>query len=116
LIDEIIETAVPWGAFAALGALVGAAFPRETRKVSKKAIRAALRITDWAREAGSEAYEKGLDVVAEARLEHEQASREAENRRLRVVTPTEVPPRARRTTRTTAGSRRASPHKVEASE
>src|SRR5438270_8851652 len=113
MIDELIETALPWGAFAALGALVGAAFPQETRAVSKRAIRTALRITDWAREVGSEAYEKGQDVVAEARLEYEQANRDAESRRLRVVAPTEVTPRTRRTTRATPVRNRSGAPAVE---
>ena len=89
MIDEIIERAVPWGAFIGLGALIGAAFPRETRAATKAVMLAGFRAGDWARGFGAEAYEKGQDVFAEARLEYEQmvreAQREAERGRLRVV-------------------------------
>jgi hypothetical protein len=89
LIDEIIERAVPWGAFIALGALIGAAFPRETRAAAKRVMLAGMRASDYARAFGAEAYEKGQDVFAEARLEYEQltheAEREAQRRQLRVV-------------------------------
>ena len=98
MIDEIVEVAVPWGVFAALGALVGSAFPKETRELTKAVIRTGLKAGDWAREFGAEAYEKGQDVVAEARAEYRDQAREAEraaeSKRLRVVdAPT---PRRRR--------------------
>jgi hypothetical protein len=104
VIDEILERAVPWGAFIALGALIGAAFPRETRSTAKRVMLAGMRASDWARAFGAEAYEKGQDVFAEARLEYEQlasdAERQAQRRNLRVVRS----PR-RRSTTTRRGSR-----------
>lgn len=89
MIDEIVETALPWGAWIAIGALAGAAFPQESRSALKAALRTGFRLADWAREAGAEAYEKGQDVYAEARAEYEQlvreAQREAERRELHVI-------------------------------
>ena len=108
MIDEILERAVPWGAFIALGALIGAAFPRETRSTAKRVMLAGMRASDWARAFGAEAYEKGQDVFAEARLEYEQlasdAEREAQRRKLTVVRS----PR-RRPTATRRGSRSRRP-------
>lgn len=89
MIDEILERAVPWGAFIALGALIGAAFPRETRTAAKRVMLAGMRASDYARAFGAEAYEKGQDVFAEARVEYEhlsqEAEREAQRRQLKVV-------------------------------
>jgi hypothetical protein len=113
MIDDILEVALPWGLFAALGALVGSAFPRETRNATKAVVRTALRAGDWAREVGAVAYEKGQDVIAEARSEYEHLTREAEresNRaRLRVVESTPTPRRRRTTSpRRTSRTRRTS--------
>ncbi|HKV87746.1 MAG TPA: hypothetical protein VJT78_07100 [Candidatus Dormibacteraeota bacterium] len=91
MIDELVERAVPWGIFIGLGALIGAAFPRETRQAAKKAMLTGFRAADWLSGVGAEALEKGQDVVAEARLEYEQlvheAQREADRGRLHVVPP-----------------------------
>jgi hypothetical protein len=102
MIDEIVERALPWGVFIGLGALIGAAFPRETRAAAKRAMLAGFRAADWAQGMSAEALEKGQDVFAEARLEYEQmlheAEREAERGRLRVVRATaRRRPRGRRT-------------------
>jgi hypothetical protein len=89
LLDEIFERAVPWGLFIGVGALIGAAFPRETRAAAKRVMLAGFRAADWAQGMSAEAFEKGQDVFAEARLEYEQvlheAQREAERGRLHVV-------------------------------
>lgn len=104
VIDEVIERAVPWGVFVALGALVGAAFPQETRRAAKTMMLTGFRAADWLQGMGAEAFEKGQDVFAEARLEYEQrlheAQREAERGRLRVVQA----PRRRRARRATETS------------
>ena len=111
MIDEIVEKAVPWGVFIGLGALIGAAFPAETRATAKRLMLTGFRAADWLQGMGAEAFEKGQDVVAEARLEYEQhvhdAQREAERGHLRVV-PAPAKPRrtssrgGRRTRRTAA--------------
>lgn len=89
MIDDILERAVPWGLLLGLGALVGAAFPRETRTTAKLAVRKGLLAADWFRGVGAEAYEKGQDVFIEALSEYDQlvreAQREAERSRLKVV-------------------------------
>lgn len=89
MIDEIFERAVPWGIFIGIGALIGAAFPRETRNAARTAMVAGFRAAEWAQTFGAEAYEKGQDVFAEARVEYDQlrreAEREAERGRLHVV-------------------------------
>lgn len=104
MIDAILERAVPWGVFIGLGALIGAAFPRETRAAAKTVMLAGFRAADWVQGMSAEAYEKGQDVFAEARLEYEQvaheAQREADHRRLRVLQA----PKRRRTRRAAASS------------
>lgn len=91
MIDAILERALPWGVFIGLGALIGAAFPRETRNAAKSVVRTGLQAAAWLSGVGAEAFEKGQDVFAEARLEYEQAvqekQREVDRRRLRVVRP-----------------------------
>jgi hypothetical protein len=105
VIDEILERAVPWGAFIALGALIGAAFPRETRSTAKRVMLAGMRASDWARTFGAEAYEKGQDVFAEARLEYEQAAQESERRSQRESLRVVSPARRRSATRRSSRSR-----------
>lgn len=89
MIDEVIERAFPWGVFISIGALIGAAFPNETRAAAKRVMLTGFRAADWVQVMGAEAMEKGQDVVAEARLEYEQmarqAQRDAERGRLHVV-------------------------------
>ena len=95
MLDDLLEVVLPWGTFAVIGALIGSAFPQETRKATKSVLRAALRASDWAREFGAEAYEKGQDIVAEARTEYDHANREATRERLRVVGSRTSRPRRR---------------------
>ena len=87
MLGEIVEKAFPWGVFIGLGALIGAAFPGETRAAAKRAMVSGLRAADWLQGMSAEALEKGQDVFAEARLEYEQMVRESqrEAERLRVV-------------------------------
>lgn len=109
MIDEVLERAVPWGVFIGIGALIGAAFPRETRSAAKTLMLNGFRAADWARAFSAEAYEKGQDVFAEARLEYDQlrreAEREAERGRLHVVSS------SRRRVSRSNGHRTARPHR-----
>ncbi|HVH63201.1 MAG TPA: hypothetical protein VNA65_06330 [Candidatus Dormibacteraeota bacterium] len=111
MIDEILERAVPWGVFIGIGAMIGAAFPGETRHAAKTLMLTGFRAADWARVFSAEAYEKGQDVFAEARVEYEQlrreAEREAERGRLRVVPS----PRRRPAASQSNGHRHARPRK-----
>ncbi len=113
MIDEIFERAVPWGFFIGVGALIGAAFPRETRSAARTVMVGGMRAAEWAREFGAEAYEKGQDVFAEARVEYDQmrreAEREAERGRLHVVPP----PRRRSATRSNGQPRPPRPRRRE---
>jgi hypothetical protein len=99
MIDKALERAIPFGFLIGVGALVGAAFPAETRAATKTAMRKGFRVAEWLRGAGAEAYEKGQDVFVEARSEYDQlvreAQREAERGRLRIVSE----PQPRRRTR-----------------
>ena len=92
MIDEIVERAFPWGVFIGVGALIGAAFPRETRAAAKRVMLTGMQAADWLQGMSAEALEKGQDVFAEARLEYEQmmreAQREAERGSLHVVPST----------------------------
>ncbi len=103
MLDDLLEVVLPWGTFAVLGALIGSAFPNETRKATKSVVRAALRASDWARVFGAEAYEKGQDIVAEARAEYDDAERESTRERFRVI---EARPSRSRRSRTSAPARR----------
>lgn len=89
VIDEIVEKVFPWGLFVGVGALIGAAFPRETRAVARRAMLGGMRAADWLQGMSAEAMEKGQDVFAEARLEYEQlvheSQREADRAKLHVV-------------------------------
>jgi hypothetical protein len=111
VIDEIFERAVPWGVFIGLGALIGAAFPRETRNAARSVMVGGFRAAEWARTFGAEAYEKGQDVFAEARVEYDQlrreAEREAERGRLHVVRA----PRRRSSSQPSNGHRSARPRR-----
>jgi hypothetical protein len=110
MIDKALERVVPWSFLIGVGALVGAAFPRETRAATKIALREGLRATEWLRTMSAEAMEKGQDVFVEARSEYDQvlrqAQRETDRGRLRVVRGTgskrasRKAPRPRRAART----------------
>jgi hypothetical protein len=106
MIDKALERVVPWSFLIGIGALVGAAFPRETRAATKVAMREGLRATEWLRTMSAEAMEKGQDVFVEARSEYDQVLREAQREtdrgRLRVVRGTgsrRAPTKASRTRR-----------------
>ncbi len=117
MIDEVVERAFPWGVFIGIGALIGAAFPRETRSAAKKLMLTGFRAADWIQDVGAEAYEKGQDVFAEARLEYgdlvREAQREAERGRLHVVPPPRRTTRPRSTVRRAQRPRRAQPEPAE---
>ena len=76
MLDDIFETAIPWGGFLAVGALLGASFPDETRDLARRAAILGLRLADKAREIGAESWERGQDIIAEAQAERETERRE----------------------------------------
>jgi hypothetical protein len=77
-LEDIIESAIPWGGFLAVGALVGASFPEETRDLARRAALAGMRLAEKAREVGAETFERGQDILAEARAEREEEKARAE--------------------------------------
>jgi len=88
MLDDILETAIPWGGFLAVGALLGASFPGETRDLARRAAILGMRLADRAREVGAESWERGQDILAEAQAEHEAERRpdkRAPSTRLTVV-------------------------------
>jgi len=112
VIERTLERVVPWGFLISVGALVGAAFPGETRAVTKIVMRNGFRATEWMRGMTAEAMEKGQDVFVEARSEYDhlvrEAQRDAERGRLRVVRGTAP----KRTSPTRARRRRSAPAKT----
>jgi len=112
VIERTLERVVPWGFLISVGALVGAAFPGETRAVTKIVMRNGFRATEWMRGMTAEAMEKGQDVFVEARSEYDhlvrEAQRDAERGRLRVVRGTAP----KRTSPTRARRRRPAPAKT----
>jgi hypothetical protein len=70
------ESAVSRAALLLAGIAIGATFSKELRPVAKRAIRFGLTAGGAVQEAAAEAYERGQDLVAEARYEQEQAEAE----------------------------------------
>jgi len=106
MIEEALELAFPGAAFLAAGVAVGAAFGRQLRPMAKGAIKLGLTASARVQEVAAEAYERGQDLVAEARFEHEQ---EQEGRRPAAPEqpPAEAPePRPRAARRAATAARR----------
>jgi hypothetical protein len=72
MLDEIVETAIPWGGFFAIGALLGSTFPDETRDLARRAAVTGMKIAERARAVGAESWERAQDILAEARAQHEE--------------------------------------------
>ena len=58
----------------AVGVAVGAAFGEQLRPLAKQVIKAGLTVADQVQRVAAEAYERGQDLIAEARKEREQES------------------------------------------
>jgi hypothetical protein len=93
MVEEVVETVVPGGAWLAVGVAVGTAFGERLRPLAKSAIKVGMDVFDRAQVVGAEAVERGQDLVAEARHEREE-ERAAPPRRStrRKATNTETPP------------------------
>jgi hypothetical protein len=73
MVDEVIETVLPGGAWLTVGVVLGAAFGPTIRPVAVRVLAAGIEAAERLQEVGAEAYEKAQDLVAEARHEREQA-------------------------------------------
>jgi hypothetical protein len=107
MVEEVLELAFPGGALLAAGVAVGAAFGRQLRPVAKEAIKLGLTAGALVQEAAAEAYERGQDLVAEARYEHAQehnGGRPAEAEQ--PPAEAEQPPQQRTARRAAAATRR----------
>src|SRR5436190_17167235 len=78
MFGQSLESAVSRAALLLAGIAIGAAFSQELKPVAKRAIRFGLTAGGAMQEAAAEAYERGQDLVAEARYEQEQAEAGAE--------------------------------------
>jgi hypothetical protein len=76
MFGQSLESAVSRAALLLAGIAIGATFSKELRPVAKRAIRFGLTAGGAVQEAAAEAYERGQDLVAEARYEQEQAEAE----------------------------------------
>jgi Protein of unknown function (DUF5132) len=79
MFGDLIELVVPGAGWLALGVVVGTAFGDRLRPVAKQAIKIGLTVAERFQEATAEAYERGQDLVAEAR--HERANSSAKKPR-----------------------------------
>jgi hypothetical protein len=71
MIEELVEVVWPGGALVAGGLALGVAFSRQLRPVAKEAIKLGMTAGTVVQEAAAEVYERGQDLVAEARYERE---------------------------------------------
>lgn len=72
MFDDLIELVFPGTGWLVLGVALGTAFSEQLRPVAKEAIKIGLTVSERVQEAAAEAYERGQDLVAEAR--HERAA------------------------------------------
>lgn len=73
MVDEVIETVIPGGAWLTAGVVLGTAFGPALRPIAVRVLAAGIEAAERLQEVGAEAYEKAQDLVAEARHEREQA-------------------------------------------
>jgi len=74
MFGDLIELVFPGAGWLALGVVVGTAFGDRLRPVAKQAIKLGLTVGERLQEATAEAYERGQDLVAEARQERANSS------------------------------------------
>jgi hypothetical protein len=72
MFDDLIDLVLPGAGWLVLGVVVGTVFSEQLRPVAKQAIKISLTVGERLQEATAEAYERGQDLVAEAR--HERAN------------------------------------------
>lgn len=80
MVEEIVETIVPGGAWLVVGLAVGSAFGERLRPAAKTVLKAGMGLAERAQQVGLETVERGQDLVAEARYEREQERPRASRR------------------------------------
>ena len=83
MFDDLLGLFLPRGAYIAAGVAIGAAFSKQLRPVAKQMLKGAMGLTQQVQTAAAEAYERGQDLVAEARYEQEQELKTSSNGRPR---------------------------------
>jgi diketogulonate reductase-like aldo/keto reductase len=91
MVEELVETIVPGGAWLAVGVGLGAAFGERLRPLAKSALKVGMDVFDRAQVVGAEAVERGQDLVAEARHEREEERAAPARRRARRTTAADTP-------------------------
>jgi hypothetical protein len=71
MIDELVETILPGGAWLTAGIVIGAAFGTALRPTAVRVMAVGMAAAERLQEVGAEAYEKAQDMVAEARHERD---------------------------------------------
>lgn len=74
MFGDLVELVFPGAGWLAIGVMVGTAFSKQLRPVAKQAIKLGLTVGERLQEVTAEAYERGQDLVAEARHEHANSS------------------------------------------
>lgn len=69
MFNDLIESVIPGAGWLAVGMAIGTLFSDSLRPVAKEAIKLGIDVGERLQEATAEAYERGQDLVAEARAE-----------------------------------------------
>jgi hypothetical protein len=70
MLQDLLDAFVPGGIYLAVGLTIGAALGRQLRPLAKQSIKTGIHLFSRAEETATSAYERGQDLVAEARREH----------------------------------------------
>jgi len=70
MFEELIELVFPGAGWLAIGVVVGTALGDRLRPAAKEALKLGMTVGERVQGAAAEAYERGQDLVAEARAEH----------------------------------------------
>jgi hypothetical protein len=70
MVEDLIELIFPGVGWLAIGVVVGSAFSSRLRPAAKEALKFGMAVGERVQGATAEAFERGQDLVAEARAEH----------------------------------------------
>jgi hypothetical protein len=103
MLEELAEMAFPGGAWVAVGVALGAAFGEQLRPVAKRVVKTGFVVADQVQGIAAEAYERGQDLIAEARYEYEGENGRGKTVSMPPASQRDDAPRRRRSTRFDAG-------------